>query len=156
MKAANALRDLIRQMENGSARMISAEKKLSKSSKSRGRNVSKSAEQVTNALALAFTARERLLAELGGLASAHESGRERDIESGQKRVQQSQKVLADAVKRLDRSVKSRKRDRAPSGGTSDEAPPDVEELQREILEAVLRELELLKQRQRTDGSNLWL
>jgi chromosome segregation ATPase len=145
-QAANSLRDLKRQMENGSARVMSAEKKLSKLIKSRGSSVSKNAEQITNAVEQTSTARERLLEELGDLASAIESGRERDFETGQKRAQQSQKVLADAVKRLDQSIKSGGRGSAPGGGTSDEAQPDIEKLAREVYEAVLRMLDFYRQR----------
>jgi hypothetical protein len=144
-KAADSLRNLQRQIENSSARMMSAEKKLSRLTPSSGSNISKNAEQVTNALELTSTAREQLLAELGGLTSAVETGRELDTETKRKRVQQSHKVLTDAVKRLDRSIKSSERERAPSGGTGDQAP-DIEQLAREIYEAVLRELELLRQR----------
>ena len=144
-KAANSLRDLKRQLENGSARVVSAEKKLSTLIKSGGSSLSKKAEQVTNALEQTSTARERLLAELGDLASAVESGSERDIGTGKKRVQQSHKVLADTVKRLDRSIKSSERERAPTGGTGDQAP-DIDQLAREIYEAVLRTLEMYRQR----------
>ena len=145
-KAADSLRNLKRQMESGSARVMSAEKKLSKLIKSGGSNKSKSAKQVTNALEQASAVREGLLAELGNLASALESGRERDIEIGQKRVQQSHKVLADAVKRLDRSIKSGQREGDPSGATGDEDEPAIEELAREIYEELLRQLEVARRR----------
>jgi hypothetical protein len=154
-KAADSLQDLRRQIENGSTRMMSAEKKLRRLKPSCGGNISKNAEQITNSVEQVSTARERLLAELANLTNAHESGKEQDIENRKKRVQQNHKVLADAVKRLDRSMKSRVRERAPSGGTGGEDQPDVEELQREILEAVLRELELLERRRRTDDPPLW-
>ena len=144
-KVADSLRDLQRQLQNGSARAKSAEKKLSKLSKSRGRSVSKNTDQLNSALEQASTARERLLAELGRLASALESGRERDIATGEKRVQQSQKVLADAVKGLERSKKSRGRESAPGGGTGDQ-PPDIDQLAREIYEELLRQLEMFRQR----------
>lgn len=145
-KAANSLRDVKRQMEKGSARVTSAQKKLSKLIKSGGSSTSKSAKQVTDALEQTSTVRERLLAELGNLASALESGKERDIETGKKRVQQGHKGLADAVKQLDRSMKSAQRERGPSGAAGDKDKPDIDQLVREVYEAVLRELELVRQR----------
>jgi hypothetical protein len=145
-KAADSLRELKRQMDNGSARVMSAEKKLDKLIKSGGRIVSKNAEQVTNALEQTYKARERLVADVADLTRSVESGKERDIETGRKRVQQSHKALADAVKRLDRSITSGDRERAPSGATGHEDKPDIKELAREIYEAVLREIELSRQR----------
>jgi DNA anti-recombination protein RmuC len=145
-KVANSLRDLKRQMESGSARVTSAEKKLSKLIKSGGSNTSKSAKEVTNALEQTSTVRDRLLAELGNLASALESGKQRDIETGRKRVQQNHKLLADAVKRLDQSIKSGQREGDPSGATGHEDKPDLEELAREIYEELLRQLEMARQR----------
>ena len=141
--AADSLRKLRRQTENGSARMKSAERKLNRLASFRGSSPSKSAAQVTSSLDETSTARNRLLAELGNLASALESGKDREIQTAKKQFQQSHKILADAVKRLDRSIKSRERERAPSDGAGDGAKPDIDQLLREIYEAVLRELESL-------------
>jgi hypothetical protein len=144
--AAKSFRDLKRQMESGSARVMSAEKELSKLVESGGSKISKSAKHVTNALERTSTVREQLLADLGNLASALESGKERDIETGKKRVQQSHKALADAVKRLDRSIKSGPREGSSGGAAGQGDKPDIEELVREIYEELLRQLEMARQR----------
>ena len=139
------LRDLKRQMQSGSARVLSAKEKLSKLIKSGGINTSKSAKQVTNALERTSTVREQLLADLGNLASAPESGRERDIETGKTRVHQSHKAFADAVKRLDRTLKTGQHEGC-SWRSRTRRRQTLKALIREIYEELLRQLEMARQR----------